>query len=206
MEKVLYVDLDGTLLDTEDYLHKIFTANGVKYSKNKSIVNNYKRFPENSLELSLIKESLSDYSVIPWRVSAMDSLKLLRTEFRVVLVSGYVWEFERKAKEIFASSLGLSIILCKNADRSEIDMGNAYYIDDSILNICDSNVRRDKSYALFNKYNSAEYSSDECINLVSEGCKIFMDWVDLTSAVMEVEVDAELRDFICSRVKRFSSC
>ena len=68
MEKVLYVDLDGTLLDTEDYLHKIFTANGVKYSKNKSIVNNYKRFPENSLELSLIKESLSDYSVIPWRV------------------------------------------------------------------------------------------------------------------------------------------
>mgnify|MGYP000781206160 CR=1 FL=1 len=34
MEKVLYVDLDGTLLDTEDYLHKIFTANGVKYSKN----------------------------------------------------------------------------------------------------------------------------------------------------------------------------
>ena len=51
-----------------------------------------------------------------------------------------------------------------------------------------------KSYALFNKYNSAEYSSDECSDLVSEGCKIFMDWVDLTSAVMEVKVDAELRD------------
>lgn len=187
----LYLDLDDTYVDTESYLRKVLERNGVHCDPNSSVWDVYFRGEGRDI----FKEVLSDYSAIPKKVGAEECLKILETEFEIVYVTCYLCEEERTAKINMAKEDGRNIIFCTGFDKSFVDMSDSVFIDDVPKHLINSNADGKNKYLMYNKYVKGLSKS----LMLFDGTVVF-DWYDFCDKVMEVNIDVELRDSICSRV------
>lgn len=191
--KVIYLDLDDTYLDTENYIRGMLELNGVKVGT-ASVYSDYVK----GYAGSLYKEILSDYSCIPKKVGADECLDLLRTEFDIVFVSCYTTEEEMIAKKSFAKECETEIILCKNFDKSCVNMLDGIIFDDNPRHLIYSGVPRKNQFLMYNSYALDKEGLEDLSKF--EG-KVVFDWYEFTDSVMGVEDDVELREYICKRIQ-----
>lgn len=196
--RTLYLDLDDTYLDTENYIRSMLTANGVPVSNTSSVYNNYTR----ECAGDLYKEILSDYSCIPKKIGADECLDIIKTEFDVVFLSCYTTDVEKQAKEEFAKECGIPIILCKDFDKSGIDMSNGIMLDDTPRHLVYSGLPGKNQYLMYNPY---ALDTEGTEDLKKFQGTIVLDWYNFMDNIMEVEEDAELRDYICKRIQDCSA-
>lgn len=189
----LYLDLDDTYVDTENYIRKVLNSNGVDCDQNESVWDVYFRGDT----VDIFREILADYSAIPKKVGAEECLKILETEFEIVYVTCYICEEEHIAKLDMAKEDGREIIFCPDFDKSHIDMQEGVFIDDVPKHLINSSVKDENKYLMYNKYVK---DLTKCL-MAFNGTVVF-DWYDFCDKVMEVNVDAELRDSICSRIPK----
>lgn len=190
----LFVDLDDTYMDTEVYIRRILKANGYNFSKKQSIydVDVVKDFKW------VFDEVFSNYSFIPKKIGAEECLNVLETEYGIVFVSCYSTEEEKISKYKFAKECGKDIILCKDFDKSFIDMSEGIMFDDVAMHLLNSGLPSKSQYLMFNRFNVNEYWFK---NYVKFNGNLVFDWYEFCDKVMEVEEDAELREYICSRIQ-----
>lgn len=139
-EKVntLCLDIDDVLLDTECFMraclsNELSAKGGILYEH----IYGAKISDEDA---DAVLSCMSDYSKIPFMPGAEDGLKILRCSYDVVLCSQYMTEVERAAKERFADSLYLPIILV--CDKRLVDFKDTTMVDDSTRNLNNSNANR----------------------------------------------------------------
>lgn len=141
--KKVYLDIDDTLYDTYNYLRSLVVMSfGTDYIKDKNI---YEMMEEDEEVKKLCMNVLSDYSKIPTKAYVKDFIRLLSGKYDVVLCSMYVFDCEREAKEKLAKKLGVESILVKydkNIGKSNIDMSDGIFVDDSIKLLNSSNANR----------------------------------------------------------------
>ena len=193
-EKVLYVDIDDTLLDTEMYVRSAFEKSGIQFNMTCSVFS-YMGVEEYS---SIFREAMSDYSRIPIKPGGLDALSILGTEFSIRFVSCYSYPEEAEAKRKFAGELGIPLILCRGT-KAHVDMSGGYYIDDCPRFISESNAPRKNKFLFFNL--------PRVVDLMLSGkhfdCRVVSDWYDATNILMGVdERDAELREHIYQRIQK----
>lgn len=151
LEKI-YMDLDDTVKDTERYIRRVLASNGVDVNKVKGTIYNM-FFTGFSLEGILARDCVKNWSVVPFKEGAMDCLRLLMSEYKVIFVSAYTFESEAKDKLEFAKSVGCDIILCDNKThpfKNHIDMSDGIFIDDRQDVVLLSNSP--KKFEMFNPY------------------------------------------------------
>lgn len=185
----LYIDIDDTLVDTERYIRQILKVNGLEY-KDKGSVYSLIGIPEYE---EIFRGVMSDYSVIPYRVGALENLPLLKTEYDIILCSSSYNGYESKAKEEFARSLDLPLILCEGShwDKSHVDMNSSVFVDNDpdILRVSNATVKLQMN----SPYTRVEGALD-----------VVEDWYSVTDRLIDAggESDAELRKCLCERVQR----
>jgi hypothetical protein len=178
----LYLDIDDTLVDTEDSLRRYLSCLGIDSDSPYDLIGT--EYDE------LIEEFLSDYHVIPMIDGARTSLKLLKTEYDITLVSCYTYFNEAKAKISFAKKFGVELILCKNYDKSHVDMSDGIFIDNDEEHLKYSNAA--KKYIF-----SSNGVKSQLSNIDGE----FHNWYDIVDILMGGDKDAELREYIFKRTK-----
>lgn len=191
--RTIYLDLDDTYLDTEEYIRSMLSANGFNIGT-ASVYSDYIR----GFASSLYKEILSDYSCIPKKVGADECLDIIKTEYDVVFLSCYTTNEEKIAKESFAKDCNTEIILCKDFDKSFVNMGNGIMFDDNPHHLIYSGLPSKNQFMMYNPYALDEDGMNDLRKF--EG-KIVLDWYDFTDSVMGVDEDAELREYICKRIQ-----
>ena len=181
-EKItLYLDLDDTVKDTERYIRKVLSSNGVCVSDSGSV---YRFIKDDSVIGSMVCECLKDWGAIPLIDGVYPILKLLQTEYNVVFCSAYVFEEEARAKKTFANSLSCEIILCgeDNKYKDKIDMSGAIFVDDRSDILIRS--KADKKYEIFNPYIFDKYDDRDDRTLV-------VDWYSLADILLGRGVESE---------------
>ncbi len=191
----LYLDIDDTYVDTEEYLRKVLESNGIECDPFESVWEIYFR----GIGEDLFREVLSDYSVIPKKIGAEDCLKILETEFEIVYCTCYMFEEERLAKLRMSEEEGREIIFCRYFDKSCVDMEDNVFVDDTPKHLVNSNLKSKNQYLMYNPYALDTEGYKYLVNFKGE---VVMDWFSLCDKIMEVHVDDELRDSICSRVSK----
>lgn len=196
MKKNLYVDIDDTFVDTENYLRTMFIRNGYKVPEKLSV---YEYISGGEFDF-LFKEGMSDYTLIPRMPGAEDAIKILSTEFNVVFLSCCTYREEVLGKKKLARALGKELILCEGR-KSHIPMENAIFIDDNVQHLINSDAAEDNKYLFFNIYNVPDIMA----NLGFSG-HVVSNWYDITNKLMGVSSsDAELRRYIHKRISEFSA-
>lgn len=154
-KKVIYMDLDDTVKETERYIRRVVQANGVKlkpnlYGPNCDSIHTY--IGTDTQEGVMVAECLKNWSVIPFKASAINSIKLLKTEYEVVFCTGYVYKEEADCKKAFAKSMGCNIILCGEdcMFKDHVDMQGCIFVDDRHDILSRSNA--EERYEMFNPY------------------------------------------------------
>lgn len=185
----LYIDIDDTLVDTERYIRHLLKVNGLEY-KDKGSVYSLMGIPEYE---EIFREIMSDYSAIPYRVGALENLPLLKTEYDIILCSSSCSDYESVAKQEFAKSLDLPLILCEGDqwDKSHIDMSGAIFIDNNpdILRVSNATVK----LQMYSPYTRIEGTLD-----------VVEDWYSVTDRLIDTggDNDAELRECLYKRIQR----
>lgn len=162
----LYLDLDDTVLDTSSFL------GGVDL-------------------LKYLKQNIDGYSRIPYKVGALDSLRILSTKYSISFVSCYLTEDEKREKLRFARLVGVPIFLCRDYYKGSVDMSGGIFVDDDVKHLIESSASLEDSYC----FGGGEYETNlgyTCVN----------SWSELCDILMEVSVDAELREYFCKRIPR----
>lgn len=193
--KKIYIDMDDTYFDTEEYIRKLFDANGVKYDKNKTIFNQ----DIDIVGKDLLEMVFSDYSCIPKKTGVEECIELLESEYEIIFTSCYSSEEEKLAKEKYADSIGKKILLCEGLFKQDLDLHDGIVVDDRPLNLLYSGCDSSNQYLMYNPYmNQVDLKA-----LVDFKGTIIFSLHDLCDRVMEVNVDGELREYICSRISKF---
>lgn len=144
-KKVIYLDIDDTLKDTELYLRRVlgiykkdFKKYGLDEDGGVYGLQNSKRYQP------IFDKALSDYTKIPYVVGALDGLNILRTKYDVILCSSCHSNAEVVGKKLLAEELGMPILLCTGDKwkKSSINMSGAILVDDSISQLEWSNAER----------------------------------------------------------------
>lgn len=134
----LYLDIDDTILDTENFLRDVL---GGKWAIHDGLL--YQQYSNMSEEdFRKVEIIFSNYPNIPFITSAPVGLKILKEEFDLVLCSSYHMDGEKESKEIWAKMWGIPLILCKGLTKDCVDMSNAVFVDDNTLNLDRSNASR----------------------------------------------------------------
>lgn len=193
----LYLDIDDTYKNTESYWRRVLKSQGVKVPLQKSSIYSLLLLDGDNIYRDIFEEVTSDYSVIPERAGAKDGLKLLRTEYEVILFSSCYSLKQREAKLRLAESLGLDCILVDTGvnyeDKANILMSEGILVDDrkKVLELANVN----KKVQLYNKYQFHDEG-------LAEGCTFVKDWFELTDLLMGVSSDDKLREYICEGVQK----
>lgn len=200
-KKKLFCDLDDTYLDTEAYIRSVCRSNGLPTFKGICIYD----MMSIPMYTELIKEVMSDYTVIPTKVGAEECMKLIETEYDVIFISSYSEEYEAEAKRRLARKLKKPIILvCSKddeygiGDKSHVDMSGAVFIDDIMKHLTHSNAS--KRILMLNKYQSdleEIYGGNWTANDI-----VVSDWYAITDELMKGDEDGNLRECICKRVSK----
>jgi len=149
-KRKLYLDIDDTVLDTENYVKKVL---GGKWSNlDSSIYLEYGNMSE--YELDKIKDVFSNYYEIPYISGAEEGISELQEEFDVVFCSTYWNDYEKRSKQIWADLLGIRAILCEGYTKGNVDMSDAVFVDDGTRNLNSSNAAM--KVCFFQKNNSLE--------------------------------------------------
>ena len=147
---VIYIDLDDTVKDTEKYIRKVLSLNGVN---EKEIVGTvYRLIDSGTLAGSLVEDCLNEWGVIPFKSCAYNAIKLLQTEYKIIFCSAYSFNREARAKKAFAKAMGCDILLCGKGFnyKDHIDMSDGIFIDDRSDILIRSNAVA--KFELFNPY------------------------------------------------------
>lgn len=192
----IYLDMDDTLVDTEVYLRKVLRANGYSCPKYETVYTMYGLESVNHI----FKEVLSDYSAIPKKVGAEECIRVLETEYELVFLSCYSTEYEKKAKENLALQLNKDIILCEGfKGKDTVDINGGILLDDTPRNLLFSGLPSKDQYLMYNPYALDRQGIRDYAEFKGN---VVTSWYDFTDKVMEVEEDAELREYICARVQK----
>ena len=147
MKKTIYMDLDDTFVDTEQYIREVLKNNNlpVKIPCAYALRNS-------DVYGEIIEKIMANYRAIPLKDGALNCLKLLRTEYDVKFCSLFYNENERKAKKEFAEELNAEIILVESGDfsKSSVNMKNIILVDDSLEVLQSANA--EFKIQMFNKY------------------------------------------------------
>lgn len=194
-KRKLYVDLDDTFCDTENYLRMMFKQNGIKVSEERSIYD-YIGIGECDF---LFREGMSDYRLIPKMPGSEDAIRILSTEYEVVFASCYTFPEEAEGKKKLARAMRKNLILCRGT-KSHLDMEGGVFIDDNPRHVLESSAKNEDKYVFFNIYNAGELM--KCIwEQNGFNPHIVADWYEITNMLMGVkENDAELREHFRKRV------
>lgn len=192
--KIMYVDLDDTVKDTERYIRRVIESNCGSLLK--GILSVYELM---EYENMYIKEVLSHYDAIPYKDGAKNSLDLLSTEYEIEFCSCYTYAEEAESKLAYAKSMGKKIHLVSYSecpDKSCIDMSGGIIVDDKpyVLNAS----KADRKFELLNRYtynvNDERDASIEVVNWYSLVDKL-MGGVD--------SIDEDIRRYVCQGIQRY---
>lgn len=173
MRKVIYLDIDDTLLDTEGYIRRNLIGGrpftGSIYTLGTSRLNGY--FCPNN------------YKKIPFKEGALDVLKILSQDYEIILASCCRTVEESISKRNLARSLGKRVILCRGNDKSNIDMNGAIFIDDRSDILASSNA----SYKIrmYNAYT-------EGYQLPLKTCDLVHSWYGILDLLENTDTDTSI--------------
>lgn len=152
---VIYLDLDDTVKETERYIRRVISSNGIRlkpnfYGKNCDSV--YLYVGSDTREGMIVTECLKNWNIIPFKASAINSIKLLKTEYEIIFCTAYCFGEEAEWKKAFAKSMGCNIILCGEECmlKDSVDMQGCIFVDDRHDILLRSNA--EDRYELFNPY------------------------------------------------------
>lgn len=192
--KNLFLDLDDTYLDTDRYIRKVLKANGV--SKRLWGIHDDIYVLQDIPECKdIIKACMSNYLVIPTKEGAVQSLKLLRTEYNVKFVTSCYSDYEEKAKRELFKKMDVDFIICRGG-KSHVDMSGATFVDDHFKHLNESNAS--EKIFFFNPYELDPTISTGGFNLDTT---LVLNWFELTDLLMSGGEDYELREYIHQRVQ-----
>ena len=189
----LYLDLDDTVKDTERYIRRVLESNNVKPKASGSI---YNYINTDTIENYFIKECFHDWGVIPFKVCALNGIKLLKTEYNIIFCSAYTYKEEANAKRSLAKSLGCEIILCGDGNRykDKIDMSGGIFVDDRSDILIRSNA--EDKFELYNPYFFDGYAERDDKTLL-------VDWYSLIDILMgKSDSDIEKGDVLDEKFGR----
>lgn len=146
----IYMDLDDTFFNTEYYIRAVLKNNGLPISV--PCVYTLRSFKEGDVYHEIIEGIMNHYDSIPIKEGAINSLRLLGTEYNIKLCSSYYSEGEKKSKQEYADSIGREIILVPSEDvgKTSVDMSEGICIDDSLDVISECNAKY--KIQMLNKY------------------------------------------------------
>ena len=186
--RTLYLDLDDTYLDTDNYIRKVLKENGV--SKKLWGINDYIYvLADNPDCKDIIKSCMSNYTEIPTKVGAKESLQLLRTEYNVVFVTSIFSYDEMEAKKELLQSMKVPFIFV-GSRKNCVNMRGQVFVDNHLTHLKQSNAATKIFF-----YNEFEES------IPREEYMITKDWFELTDLLMSGGEDFELRKYIHQRVQ-----
>lgn len=168
----LYIDLDDTVKETSRYLDKVIKSNKLPLGeKNKlySIIS----------EDFFVREVLCNWGVIPFCSGAINSLKLLETEYEIVFCSKYMFEDEARQKKEFANFMGKELYLfptSSDLDKSSMDMSGGILIDDNLDVLLNSNA--DSLYEMYN-----DFKGIDILKPRPENCSV-VTWYSLVDTLL----------------------
>ena len=188
-KSTIFMDLDDTVKDTERYIRRVMQCNGVKPPTVGSVY-----LLIDSENDSLVKESLCNYDVIPFKQGARNAINLLSTEYEIVFCSGCRYEEEKEGKKKLAEELGKELILCSGDqwDKSHVDMRGSIFVDDRSDILIRSNA--DKKFEMFNPYYF-------CLTSERDDRTSIVDWFSLVDILMGAQVNEELRRTFCQGIQ-----
>lgn len=172
-KRKLFLDLDDTFFDTENYLRKVL---GGKWLYHEGLI--YEAYENMEFnELFKCLEAFMDYRRVPLKAGAREGLEEIKNIYDVIFCSSYHLEPEKKAKEDIAKVLGIPILLCGGDkwDKSHIDMSGGVFVDDNTRLLKLSNAK-DK-VCFYKKYN---------FKGKFDGCIVF-DWEELVGVLVGLE-------------------
>lgn len=194
-KKKLFLDLDDTFLDTDRFIRYMLKRNGV--SEELVNINDDIYVLSNHPECrDIIEFVTSNYSIIPKKVGAKESLKILKTEYDVIFVTASCREAEYKSKEALLIGMGVPYIIT-GSDKTSVDMTGGIQVDDHLIHLNQSNA--ETKIFFYNKY---EMIPNVSTGTLEKGYKVAKDWFQLTDILMSGGEDIELRKFICQRVQK----
>lgn len=191
--KKLFLDLDDTYKDTERYLRSVLKANSLAIPKQGTAYSLYRDI----MYKDIFEMVFSDYSVIPNKEGVEENLKIVETEYEIILCSSYTTDIEKCAKQSYADGLGKEIILCGGSqwDKSHVNMLGESFIDDNAEILALSNAT--KKIQMYNPYS--------CVSLKGySGDTLVLDWFEALDQLVEVRVDEQLRERFCKRIEECS--
>lgn len=194
MKKKLYIDLDDTFVDTENYLRAMFKQNDIHVPESKTI---YTLIGTGEYDF-LFKEGMSDYTLIPRMPGAEDAIRILSTEYDISFLSCCVFDEEAVGKKKLAKAFRKELILC-DSTKSHINMENAVFIDDNVGHLIDSNSKDEDKFLFFNLYTLKDMLGSN----KSYFGHVVSDWYEITNILMGVtESDAKLREYFRERIQK----
>lgn len=150
MKTKLFLDLDDTVFDTENYIKsklggKWVNYDGLIYTATENM--SYK-------EKCIVKYMLTNYEDTPMMYRAKESIEILKEKFDIILCTSCSYENEKYAKYKIANKLGLPIILCSgdNWDKSKVDMSNGVFVENNTRILNKSNASRKICFYQRNNY------------------------------------------------------
>lgn len=212
--KRLYIDLDDTYKDTERYLRKILESEGIQVPKSLETVYTLVRYAtlSNDDELrrvanplfdlmgkaygkdfegyskevySVFEKVMSAYPFIPNRDGVTDCWDLIKSEYKVTLLSAYTTESERKAKEEFAKSMGVEYMLVPYSDKIGMELEEGSIVVDNDLEVLSSFKGVSRRVLMYSEYSKPH-------SLMGYDYIVF-DWYSLCDYLMKGDFGDELR-------------
>lgn len=167
MNKVdLYLDLDDTVFDTENFLRKKLGGSWLQYE---GLL--YEAYEEMDFsELVKVLSVFKDYRKIPLVNGAKEGLNILKDYYNIIFCSSYHLDPEKKSKQMIADLMGFDLILCggDDWDKSHIDMSKGVFVDDNTRLLNKSNAS--KKVCFYKRFNMVEEFKDG---------KIVFSWAEL---------------------------
>lgn len=193
----MYVDLDDTFVETEQYCRRVLSSNYIKVPLNETV---YVMYGEGR-ERQIFNEIFRNYSVIPLKDGARECMKLLETEYNIIFCSAYTTTVEAAAKEKLAKFLGKDIILCETNEKSHVEMGSGIFVEDNPRHLVCSKCEVANQYLMYSPFTL----DDEGVPYFNrfKGTTVF-NWYELVDKLMGGEEDVELRKYIRERIQKFS--
>lgn len=155
-EGKIFLDLDDTLMDTENFIRSLLKSEFYDLSKCPCVYS-----LRSTDEFSdIIEDIFNNYDLIPMCEGSKKFLDCMKDDYEIIFCSGYFTENERKSKKSFADKIGKDIILVDARvcfDKSCVDMSDGIVIDDlpEVLAASKAKIRLLK----YNKYVRAYYNS-----------------------------------------------
>lgn len=192
--KTLYLDLDDTYLDTDVYIRKVLKENGVS-KELWGIQDDIYVLLNNPKCKDIIQSCMSNYSVIPTKIGAKESLQVLKTEYKVIFVTSVFSGYEFEAKKKFFKNICVPYIIV-GSNKSCVNMKDATFIDDHLIHLNQSNASTKVFF-----FNQFEMNPQISTGILRKEYKVVKDWFELTDFLMSGGEDFELRKYIHQRVQ-----